>query len=304
MKKIVILTELGKKIGLGHFVRCSSLCNVSLKFNCNVEMIIYSPDYEFFGEYKCIDWKDEVVLNKLIDNNTYVIIDSYLAPKKIYDYISKICFRLMCFDDYNRIEYPENSIVLNPMDFSNKRDNYLTGMNYVILRECFEKKYLRKINKEVRNVMIILGGTDAMNINSKITKILCMANSNIIFNVINPSVSFDKFKNVKCYYNLDGESMRNLMKKCDIAISASGQTLYELINMQLPTILFKIAENQTDNIIFATTYCGFVLSNLENLSSDFNNMLDFSVRTKISKKCVGIVDGLGAKRIIKKLIEE
>ncbi len=43
--------------------------------------------------------------------------------------------------------------------------------------------------------------------------------------------------------------MKNAMIKCDIAISAAGQTLFELARIGVPTYAVQVAENQTLNML-------------------------------------------------------
>lgn len=42
--------------------------------------------------------------------------------------------------------------------------------------------------------------------------------------------------------------MLSLMLKCDIAVTAAGQTTYELARIGLPTIAIGVVENQKFNI--------------------------------------------------------
>ncbi|NLV76359.1 MAG: UDP-2,4-diacetamido-2,4,6-trideoxy-beta-L-altropyranose hydrolase, partial [Tissierellia bacterium] len=51
-----------------------------------------------------------------------------------------------------------------------------------------------------------------------------------------------KYNNVKFYMNV--KNMKNLMINNDLAISAGGNTLYELCACGIPTIAIIIADNQ------------------------------------------------------------
>ena len=52
----------------------------------------------------------------------------------------------------------------------------------------------------------------------------------------------DKYHNLILYQNVT--NMSELMRKCDVAISASGTTLYELSACGIPTICYILEDNQ------------------------------------------------------------
>lgn len=54
--------------------------------------------------------------------------------------------------------------------------------------------------------------------------------------------------NTVIYRNVEAEVMRDLMLAADLAISAAGQTINELAITGLPSVIFKVAENQGNNI--------------------------------------------------------
>lgn len=62
--------------------------------------------------------------------------------------------------------------------------------------------------------------------------------------VINEVYKFsEEYKNIYPYENAN---MSELMKKCDIAISACGSTIYELCAMNVPSIGIIVADNQIE----------------------------------------------------------
>ncbi|MDQ7082427.1 MAG: glycosyltransferase [Aquificota bacterium] len=54
--------------------------------------------------------------------------------------------------------------------------------------------------------------------------------------------------NTELIFYPSAEEMKNLMLDADIAISAGGQTLYELARVGVPTIAVAVAENQMWNV--------------------------------------------------------
>ena len=96
----------------------------------------------------------------------------------------------------------------------------------------------------------------------------------------------------------------------DIAISAGGQTIYELARLGVPTIAIKTADNQSTNIkglMFenALLYVGRLKekSFLKNISASIKEMNNYKIRKSFSEKSSSLIDGRGVDRIIKKIME-
>ena len=99
------------------------------------------------------------------------------------------------------------------------------------------------------------------------------------------------------------------MLNSDIAISAAGQTLYELAKVGTPTIAICVADNQMNNIEGwlkkgTISYAGDYRDNyIENNIIDLiNKFKDFNFRTIISKKSQDFIDGKGSLRVSDYLI--
>lgn len=58
-----------------------------------------------------------------------------------------------------------------------------------------------------------------------------------------------KADNVELIYSPKEEEVKKIMMEADLAISAGGQTLYELTCIGVPTIAIKVADNQENNIL-------------------------------------------------------
>jgi spore coat polysaccharide biosynthesis predicted glycosyltransferase SpsG len=104
--------------------------------------------------------------------------------------------------------------------------------------------------------------------------------------------------------------MSELMRGCDVAISAGGVTLYELCACGIPTIVFMSAENQkyaytefTDGIMLAG---GNTLVDIEGCVSNITRLIhsllgEQAYRQELSSHMQGLVNGKGAYAIINKL---
>ncbi|BDU51153.1 UDP-2,4-diacetamido-2,4,6-trideoxy-beta-L-altropyranose hydrolase [Haliovirga abyssi] len=312
--KFYIFTEGGTEIGYGHITRCSALYEEIEKRGYEVEFII-NGDEEVLDiiknkKIRLIDWRDENYLSNLLHKNDYVIIDSYLADKEIYKFISNKVGKILYIDDNQRIEYPKG-IVVNPSIYGKElnypekeRIRYLLGANYVILRKEFLNIPIMKNHKDnkdnkdnkekIEDILITFGGSDIKNITPKILKLLAKNDLKLKKHIVIgkgykniAQIKKEADNNTNFYYNLNAEEMKNLMLKCDFAISAAGQTIYELLRIGIPFVAIKVADNQENNI--------------KGLSKLGINCFDEFTIEKLKLyyfKIPKIIDGKGVNRII------
>jgi UDP-2,4-diacetamido-2,4,6-trideoxy-beta-L-altropyranose hydrolase len=323
--QVYIFTEGGSKYGYGHIVRCSSLYNDLKNRGIDVQIIINGDEEvkKVIGDknYRISNWLSLSFLRKIINSEMYAIVDSYLAESEILSFISNNTKKTLFIDDNIRTIYPPG-VVVNPSFYSKFLEypqvsgiKYLLGNEYVILRESFFNCGRDFIRKKITEVLVTLGGSDIRNLTPKIIKSLMMKYPNVIVNVIIgqgfnniDEIESLKNKNINLLFNLNGEQMREIMLKSDIAISAAGQTIYELIKTETPFIPIQIIDNQENNVK------GLLKFELVNrvLYSDSVNLIDellfelqflnrFESRLSLNKKMKGIIDGLGSKRIIDEL---
>lgn len=322
---VFILTEGGKDFGFGHVARCSSIYqafkkrDISPKFIINgdnsVKSILYSIDF------KINDWLKDI---SFLNSSDIVIIDSYLATIEIYEKISKKVSLTVYLDDNKRLNYPSGIVVnglINAENLNYPSDNsikYQLGSNFTPLRMDFWDVSKLKINDNISNILITMGGNDLRNLTPKILELL---NTNFP-NVNKKVIIADSFDNVSeieslkddfvdLIYSPDSKEMLNAMSNVDLAISASGQTLYELACIGVPTIAIGIIDNQKDNIrnwqnVGFIEYAGYW--NNKNL---FNNILDKiellkDKNIRYEKRLIGIqaIDGQGSLRIVKEILKE
>ncbi|MEH7445205.1 bifunctional UDP-2,4-diacetamido-2,4,6-trideoxy-beta-L-altropyranose hydrolase/GNAT family N-acetyltransferase [Bacillus sp. JJ1122] len=277
--KILIITEGSMSIGFGHIVRCCAIANEAIKRDCNVAFLA-NADFEaakLINKYDNVimDWlKLETLVESVIDfNPDIVIIDSYLASKYHYQKVSELVSSLVIIDDNNDFRYSKGHVVnpslyggiLNYPDHS--QISYGIGHEHVILREIFNEISNRIINDDIKDILITFGGTDILNFTPNaiytVREIFPQANIHVVTN----KSKFSNIHQVYLYKNLNGEQMYNLMNKCDIAISAAGQTIYELIATRTPFICIQVADNQSNNLkSLKENKLANIIDNIEDLS--------------------------------------
>lgn len=251
--RVLILTEAGKRTGLGHIARCAALSQ-GIGKECPDAKIRFAvcgdgTSKDFFVSHKIDvienDWRKELKRDlRLLRDYDFVIIDSYMAEKPIYDGISeKTRGRVLMVDDYNRIEYPDG-IVVNPsvgakeLRYPKKSGvTYLLGGGYTILRREFWSVPGKHIRNKIKNILITLGGGGCHDALAR--KIADFVRCKFGVTPIFPGAGVSR---------ISAKDMLRLMLKADICISAGGQTTNELAICGVPTIGICFAGNQILNL--------------------------------------------------------
>ena len=327
--KVYILTEGGSNIGFGHITRMLSiyqafkLKGISSKLIINGDTSLLSLVKE--TNFEIFNWvKDRKKLVEEIKNADIAIIDSYLADITLYNEVSKIVEIPVYYDDNNRIEYPcgiviNGNIYAKDLNFPKKECiEYLLGLEYLPLRKEFWYIPEKKIKEKIENIMVTFGGDDVRNMTPKILKVLSKhfptKKKKIIigkgFNNIKEIENIAD-KNTELIYYPDTEKIKQIMLNSDLAISAGGQTLYELARIGVPTIAISVAENQNNNIK-SLIKINFLTESItwsdkyldKKILEQIEKLKNKAIRKKISKLGRLLVDGKGSIRIVNKLLHK
>ncbi|WP_166805862.1 UDP-2,4-diacetamido-2,4,6-trideoxy-beta-L-altropyranose hydrolase [Jeotgalibacillus sp. R-1-5s-1] len=325
--KVLIFTEGGSQSGFGHISRCCSIYDELERRAISVKFIICG-DKKHISEtlknrkYELYNWTELQNIKRINLKDMICIIDSYKASSAIYNYIANQSIKILCIDDYNRLNYPEG-IVLNPSIYTdehyypeNMNIKYLLGKEYIILRDAFYSRHTKIINKDVQKVLITLGGSDIRNLTPKIMdclKVYPHISKNVVigsgFNNINEIKQKCDCK-TNLHYNLIDEDMKNFIDVSDIVITAAGQTVYELLSRRTPFIPIQVVDNQK------YTTKGLIKFNLVNkilnwekvdfekdLMNEFNILMNYDERVALNKRYKTLIDTSGIKKIVTALLE-
>jgi UDP-2,4-diacetamido-2,4,6-trideoxy-beta-L-altropyranose hydrolase len=190
----------------------------------------------------------------------------------------------------------------------------LLGPKYALLRKEFVKS--RKIVKErsgkINRILVSFGGSDEKNQTLKVLKaIKKLAEEKINVDVIvgEPNKNKTKIKRIcagmknSTYYQ-QPKNMAKIMNKADLAIGAGGIITWERCCLGLPSVVSIVSKNQEDVInAISKKGCLINLGRAERLTSEdylsaIRN-LNPKKLIRMQKKCMGLVDGKGTKRVAK-----
>jgi spore coat polysaccharide biosynthesis predicted glycosyltransferase SpsG len=196
--------------------------------------------------------------------------------------------------------------------------DYLLGLKYLPLRKEFWEVPEKRIKERVDTIMITFGGEDTKNMTPKILRILRENYPSFKKKVIigKGFKSLNEIKqecdnNIELIYYPGAKEMLNTMLESDIAISAAGQTLYELARVGVPTIAILVADNQRGNLKgfvekgFIDNFISWDGGNLEEkVIKAIENLLDKDKRESKNQIGKSIISGNGAKIFVEELLNK
>lgn len=322
MTRLCIFTEGGSLRGYGHVTRCSALYDEAL--GCGLEpRFVVNGDEEVLrvlGERRVelADWRNEACIRTQLTPDSFAVVDSYLADREVYGWISAACRRALYIDDNQRMAYP-TGVVVNPSLYGHMLEypqtpgvSYLLGPQYVILRPEFRHLPPREVRTSPGRLLVTLGGADVLNLTPMILRVLNAQFLELEKHVV-VGPGFTNLAEIETYVNErvvlhhqpDAARMRDLMLACDLAVTAAGQTIHELLATGTPFVALEVVDNQENNVRGLLTLDASLVQVLRSDELDLSRlpaalgMLDMqSVGRTVSK----IVDDQGAARILAALV--
>lgn len=276
---VLFRTDGNEKIGLGHVMRCLSIAtalrdkSIDVMFalaDNNCKKVVEQNGFSYVvlaSLFDNLDSEIEQVIN-LVDkyNIDIIVVDSYFVTPTYFKAIRKKA-RVVYIDDVLSFPYQVNMLI-NYNVFSSQeaynslyidsleKPDFLLGTDYVPLRKEFYDCSNKVPNKIVKNVLVLTGGGDPEHVGIRFLNYIRKREadfSNMTFYFVIGLANKDcaimqeiamNMKNIILLQNV--RKMRELMNISDLAISASGSTLYELAVTGVPTISYVIATNQID----------------------------------------------------------
>lgn len=322
MMSVLILTEGSREIGFGHITRCTSLYQAFEERGIPAELIVEGDESVvglLYGkQYRILPWwSNRSTLSALLKDSKIVVVDSYLAGMGIYEAVSKQAKCPVFIDDTQRLNYPEGVVVngslyAEEMDYPQGRGrSYLLGSKYILLRKEFWDVPEKETRESIGRILISFGGDDIRGMTSNVLRMSIDA-----FPECSKRVIIGKgFRNVEkieqlkdsrteLVYFPNAEGMKKAMLESDVAVSAGGQTLYEMARVGLPGVSIAVAENQLNNVMGweragVIDYAGWweTRTFLERALASLIRLRDKEERARRSESGKRLVDGKGSARV-------
>lgn len=334
---LIIRTDANSEIGIGHLMRCLALGQgwkdkkgaVTFLTSCQNQSLLKHLELE---EFRIIPLEHihphaedlKTTLNILSQHpNAWLALDGYHFDSNYQQQIKKAGHPLLVVDDMGHLKHYWADILVNQniyahqLNYSCQSDTrLLLGTQYTLLRREFLtwKTWHRKIPSMAKHILLTSGGADPHNLNSKLINALHdLSESHLQIRMIvgpeNPQLKkleeTIKQLNLPIHLMSYDVNMPESMAWADVAISASGSTVWELAFMGVPTVVIVTAENQqpiakeldTQNIFKNLGWANQLSS--EEIAKTLKFIIqNASLRSKMSESARNLVDGMGSDRIL------
>lgn len=338
-KIIGIRADGNAKIGMGHLMRCLSVADALQKKQSKVIFITNNEQSESFliqkgffchrlqGMYTGMDEEAEELCSILrTEKVSLLLADSYQVTEAYLKKIRKVC-PVFYMDDLGSMSLPVDGLInyniygqdMGYEAFYPADTKLLLGSLYAPVKPEFLKTAYT-VRREVRSILITMGGSDTLNIAGKLgERLLEEISPDITLTLIcgrfSPHLSklqglSKKDKRVRVL--TDVADMWNHMSACDLAVAAAGSTMYELCTLGVPTVCCYYVENQRriaeafgekTSMLNAGDFSVEPIQVMERIVCEIQSLsADYSMRVQLSKEMKKMVDGQGAGRIAEALM--
>jgi len=255
MEIVTLIKSLRKRIKFFAIAIVNDYALCTEKLQSIVDKIEIVPD-EFRGDAE-LDYMIPLLRKEGV---TVFVADILNRTTLYYDRLNKeIDKTFLIFDNDDHREIPATvvvnfSITQSP-DFYEKASSfnteYLIGPKYALLDEdlCCKWSGVFKLRGEVKKIFVNQGGSDPFGMTAKIlTVLLKLKLKQEIIIVIGGAITTNHMNelevlkpllkgNYKLYENITQQMMYELISESDIALTAAGNTLYELAFFGIPSIV-------------------------------------------------------------------
>jgi UDP-2,4-diacetamido-2,4,6-trideoxy-beta-L-altropyranose hydrolase len=338
---IIFRTVAGGDIGFGHLIRCLSLAQAVQAIGAQtcfllsgagepVVELVKAAGADLVESPKGVSLQDDLAgLVSLIDerNAAAVVLDGYQFDQAYLDGLSEKCACLY-LDDLQEL-VPTSRLVLNQNpeasvdDYPTRQGQVLLfGLEHALLRPEFIRKRLespRQNPKIASRLLVTFGGADPNALCAR--AILGLAASKnkyeikVIAGELPGPLAAAQAAALESPYQVElltrVEDMASLMAWADLALCGSGVTGYEMCCLGLPMVVVTPVSNQIP-ISDGLDKAGLIrhLGWWEDIDGHAmaravdNLAMDFQARNTLSLAAQNAVDGLGAERVAKAILEE
>jgi spore coat polysaccharide biosynthesis predicted glycosyltransferase SpsG/CMP-N-acetylneuraminic acid synthetase len=285
-KRIVFHVFGSHKIGMGHIFHSLSLAH---EITDHEVILVCNEKYELAVkkiasiDYKVIASKDEE--RTILDLNPDMVINDVLNTEK--DFILKLKENgaiVINFEDLGSGS-SHADVVFNELHETPQKEgaHYFWGHKYLTLRDEFDSAKPNLFVNRVEEVLIMFGGTDQNNLTLEALKVIldtCQMKKIMISIVCGAGyVYLDKLTDFisKCGYDkIELHQaifhLSEIMERSQIAISSNGRSVYELAEMNIPSVIISHHKRELTHD-FAKQETGFVNIGVfnENISADIRD---------------------------------
>ncbi|MFY9159880.1 GNAT family N-acetyltransferase [Aquirufa ecclesiirivi] len=317
-QKLLILTEAGDNIGLGHLIRCDAIANECRRQNITCLLFVHFQGkiIDFQGQYESKNWHSDIDFLMQYSQDCPILIDSYLVSDEVLLTIRGYFNQVIMLDDYNRVNYDADTII-NPnvyfdkINYSNQKAKCYGGSEYVILRDEIIQKGKSKLVTATNQIAVMLGGSISEELLTKVCNSLLSFNEYNIVIICPSPIQREKFS--KQYHLFKWQGLQNAIEICKLylesylVISGCGQTLHELAYLGKNVIGIQVGDDQILNQEYYLE-SGFLKTKLVWNDPEIEEKIEVEIkhilaRTDSEFLARNFIKGNGVKNILKLIFD-
>lgn len=274
---VLFRVDAGSQHGLGHLRRCLGLAAALTRAGMTSVFLVSSDqavvhrmagfqvvplgvDGASLGSAQDLERTLQVAAHY---QSSTVVVDSYHVDAAYLQWLRARGLVVVAISDFARFAFPCQFVVNGaphapqlPYRAAADDTQFLLGTQYAMLGPEFWSVPPRRVRPTVQNVLVTLGGTDSHHLMPRLLALLdSLLGEFAVTVVVGPFVEAHaelERAALGCRRAIDlvhgPDSLHDLMLRSDLAISAGGQTLYELAVTGTPAIAVQAADNQAENI--------------------------------------------------------
>lgn len=345
----IIRADGNSVIGMGHVMRCLSIADAikaqgtePIFVTACEECISMIEQRGFQTRLLTTNYREMISelpqMKQILDEEKtkikkrVILVDSYQVSTEYYRELRKLAY-VACLEDMGQ-PYPVDLLInyniygeklasKYEVDSHNMPKKTLLGVSYMPLRQEFLNDIDYTLKEKVTDVMITTGGSDPFFAAKAFIEAFLadkiLAGENMQYHVVSGPFNSHAEELKKLYANAANviihenvKSMKEIMCQCDVVLTATGSTIYEVSVLGVPMLVFYFAENQRQGAEEIERKTSVI--NCGDFSKESNEVVDRAVKTL--QRCVldksyreqlnqdekKLVDGKGAARIAENIL--
>lgn len=259
----------------------------------------------------------------------WVVVDHYGLDARWHRLIRPATRNLLAIDDLadRRLDADwvlDQNLGRTPSDYDPwtlPGVRYLLGPRHALLRPEFAERRTasleRRLEPELSNLLVTLGGTDRLNFTPRIVRTVLehplsrLLHLTVVLGRQAPGLdavrAMQERYSTRLTLKCEVEDMANLMTESDLCIGAAGSTAWERCCLGVPTLQVVIADNQR-SIARALADVGAAITleadRLEESLIETLNALTPDALRRMSFAARDLCDGLGAERVADSMLRD
>lgn len=315
---LLLRADASPEIGFGHVTRCLTLARAWTLQGGRATLMTASPSEstraraarfgvalrEIPGVHP--DPADSAALKK--EAGAWIAVDGYRFDEAYLSAARATGARVLAIDDAVRLARYDADLVLD-QNLGAESQNYgvasLLGVRFVLLRPEFAERARpkRSFPAAARSLLISMGGGDSSRAAAAALDAIGTPTAGL--EVVVALGAGSPAPRVPAGVRVERDpDLPALMERADFAIIAGGTTAWEAAYMGLPAIYSPVAENQKPIArALAAAGTGLYAGDASSLSAAAALLSrDPARRTALSVSAAALVDGLGTRRVLDKML--